>query len=129
MKKFLISAVAVGAVIFTGCSSEHTTEHIKSYKISFMPDKELSKEECFSASGEFMTYDNDIVGELINEKEPTRYINGNLKSKTQEVVIYVLDSENHFIANAGGDLNDISGGGDWVGVDCYGKWTAQREDK
>ena len=129
MKKFLISIVVVGATIFTGCSSEHTIKHIRNYKISFVPDKELSRERCLAASGKLMIYDSDIIGELKNSKEESTYLDGSLDSKTREVVIHLYNGKNQLIANVGGDLNAISGGGDWVGVDCYGKWTAQREDK
>ena len=129
MKKFLISTVAIGAILFTGCSSEHTIAHIRNYKISFVPDKELPKDKCFSAGGKLMIYDSDIIGELKNSKEETTYLKGTFDRKTLEVVIYVLNGKNQLIANVGGDLNAISGGGDWVGVDCYGKWMAKREDK
>ena len=128
MKKFLISALAVGAVIFTGCSSEHTKKYIRSYKISFKPDKELAQAKCFNAKGLLMINKTYIVGELDNNRTSSTYIDGKYSKKTQEIAIDILNANNEVVALAGGALNAKGGSGSWTGANCYGKWSAQRDD-
>ena len=128
MKKFIISMVVVGATVFTGCSSEHAIKNIRSYKISFTPNEELSQAKCFNSKGILMINETYIVGELQNDKVPASYIDGRYSQNTQEITMNIFNGNNELIALAGGVLNSKDGSGSWTGVNCYGKWVAQRDD-
>ena len=128
MKKFIITAVAIGAVVFTGCSSEHTTKYIRNYKITLTPDKELAEAKCFNAKGVFMINQNYIVGEIHSDKAPVTYIDGRYSDKTKEIQFKVVNEKNEYVMIAGGAINPKNGSGNWESVNCYGKWQAKRDD-
>ena len=127
MNKFLIFIVLVSGIIFTGCSREMATKNIRSYKITLTPDKELAKDYCYNYKGVITINDEDILGELQNDKEPTVYINGRFYKKTGEIALNFGDF-NNTIGVLAGSLTSEKGSGTWESINCYGKWSAIRDD-
>ncbi len=126
MRKSFLLLIVIGAQFLASCSSQTVKNHIKEYKINFVPEEDLQA-QCPKLNGILMIKDSLAVGSLHDKTGNGFTIRGAYKDESREVAADIYDNKGKVVINAGGDLEAKGGNGDWTGTYCEGKWSAIRD--